>query len=77
VDIYGHQVEELGGGDGGQGLLVVRGDGLAVVPHVVGVLDDQAGIASDLNNMVARFFLGQHTKKGEIYQIPIKYTKGQ
>jgi hypothetical protein len=47
----------------------VRGDGLAVVPHVVGVLDDQAGIASDLNNRVARFFLGQHTQKGG------KYTK--
>ena len=43
------QVGELCGRDGRQRLLVVSGDRLAVVAHVVGVLDDEAGVASDLS----------------------------
>ncbi len=50
-DVLG-QVEELGGRDGGQGLLVVSRDRLAVVPDVVRVLDDQARVTRDLESIL-------------------------
>ena len=46
------QVEELGGWDGGQGLLVVSRDRLAVVPDVVRVLHDQARVTRDLKSIL-------------------------
>jgi hypothetical protein len=33
------------------------------------------GVGRSDGNRVARFFLAQHTKKGKIYQKPIKYSK--
>jgi hypothetical protein len=51
LDVLG-QVEELGSGDGGQGLLVVSRDRLAVVPDVVRVLHDQARVTRDLKSIL-------------------------
>ena len=50
------QISELCGRNGGQRLFVVSGDGLAVVTHIVSVLDDEAGVASDLRSNLRTFY---------------------